>query len=74
MDIRIKVKTSSREAGVRYDEDSRLYIVSVVTAPIEGKANSEVIKLLAKEFDVPKSLITIKSGQKSTIKTVTLNK
>lgn len=74
MDIHIKVKTNARAAGIEYDEVSKLYIVSVVAIPVEGKANSEVIKLLAKKFDIAKSLITIKSGQKSSLKAVTLNK
>ncbi|KAM3099595.1 DUF167 domain-containing protein [Phormidesmis sp. 146-35] len=35
-----------------------------MTPPVEGKANEELIKLLAKEFDVPNSSLTIKSGDR----------
>jgi uncharacterized protein YggU (UPF0235/DUF167 family) len=31
--------------------------------PVDGKANKEVIQLLAEKFDIPKSLITIKGDR-----------
>ncbi|MFN6222240.1 MAG: DUF167 domain-containing protein, partial [Dolichospermum sp.] len=42
--------------------------------PIDGKANEELIKLLAKKFDVPKSSITIKSGVTSRNKLIIIDK
>lgn len=38
----------------------------------DGKANTALIKLLAKEFDVPKTSIKIKSGTASRLKTIEL--
>ena len=42
---------------------------------IDGKANQELIKLLAEKlkFDVPKSGITIQSGQYSRIKLIEID-
>ena len=36
--------------------------VDVTAAPEDGKANKQVIKLLAKELRMPKSALTIKHG------------
>lgn len=39
--------------------------VKLTAAPESGKANQALVKLLAKELHIPKSSITIKSGQTS---------
>ena len=38
--------------------------------PHDGEANTALIKLLAKHFNVPKTSIVITRGQKSRIKTI----
>lgn len=42
----------------------------LTTPPVDGKANKAVIAFLAKLFHLPKSALTIKSGQQSRSKTV----
>ncbi len=37
--------------------------IRITAPPIDGKANTHLIKFLAKVFKVPKSNITIKSGE-----------
>jgi len=44
--------------------------VKVAAPPIEGKANKELINILSEHFDVPKSKISIISGEKSRNKIV----
>ena len=44
----------------------------LTTPPVDGKANKAVIAYLAKFFHLPKSALSIKSGQQSRIKTVVI--
>lgn len=70
MKISVVVKPNSRKEKVEKSENC--YIVSVREPPVENKANLAVIKLLSDFFDVPKSQITIVSGQKSKRKIINL--
>ena len=68
--LRIKVQpaASKNEFCGLYDRDA---IKIRIKAPaVEGAANKELIKFLAKSFKVPKSAILFKSGQSSKIKRV----
>ncbi len=46
--------------------------VNVAAAPEKGKANKELVKFLAKTLDIPKSGITIVSGEKDQRKVLRL--
>ncbi|UBF28762.1 DUF167 domain-containing protein [Kovacikia minuta CCNUW1] len=70
--LRLKVKPNSRQQMLQQSEDGNL-IALLKSPPIEGKANQELIQLLAKEFDVPKSLIRIKAGASSKNKLVEID-
>jgi uncharacterized protein (TIGR00251 family) len=59
--ITIKVKPNSKQQKITEAEDGSL-TVHLKSPPVDGKANKELIKLLAKKYQVPKSQITIKSG------------
>ncbi len=61
---RVKVKPNSKSQNIKEEADGSL-IVQLKSSPVDGKANDELIKLLAKQFDVPKSNIRIKSGLSS---------
>ncbi|MBK4731785.1 DUF167 domain-containing protein [Oxynema sp. CENA135] len=69
--IKVKVKPNSKQQKIDREADGSLTI-RLKSPPIEGKANDELIKLLAKTFKVPKSAITIKSGATSRNKLVEL--
>ncbi len=69
----IKVKPNSQQQKIKEEADGSLTI-SLKSPPVDGKANEELIKLLAKKFDVPKSRITIKLGLSSRQKLVVINK
>jgi len=62
MTIEVIVKTNSKESKVVCKENA--YYVYTKSPAREGKANEEVIKLLSKHFDIPKSIISIKQGFK----------
>jgi uncharacterized protein len=67
--LRVKVKPNSKKQDIQTAEDGSL-IVHLKSPPVDGKANTELIKLLAERFDVPKSSIRIKSGLSSKQKLV----
>lgn len=72
MVIRIQVKPGgSKNEVLRLDGNN--YLVKTSAKPIDGQANSAVIKLLAKYFNVPKSAIVIKNGTTSRYKTIVIN-
>lgn len=53
------------------DGEQRL-AVKVTAAPDKGKANAAVIKLLAKALALPKSSLTVASGETSRLKTIAI--
>jgi len=74
MYLRIKVQPKSKDSGV-YDTmyDGTLK-VRVKAAPEKGKANKELIKILAEKYKVRKSEIQIVSGATDQIKLVKISK
>lgn len=66
---RIKVKPNSKQQQITEEADGSLTI-RLKSPPVDGKANAELIKLLADKFEVPKSAIMIKSGVSSRNKLV----
>ena len=68
----IKVKPNSQQKKIIEEADGSLSI-SLKSPPVDGKANEELIKLLAKKFSVPKSRITIKLSLSSRQKLVVID-
>jgi uncharacterized protein len=71
MIIRITVKPNAKRSDVITDTGS--ICVWLKSAPIDGKANEELIQLLAKYFHVPQKSIHIKRGASGRKKTVEIN-
>ena len=46
--------------------------VRICSAPVDGKANKEIIEVLAKHFSLPKSAVVFKSGETSKLKRLLL--
>lgn len=67
--LKIKVEPRSSRAGVVGPYGDALK-VKLTSPPVEGRANKELIEVLAKEFGVPKRDIEIVSGQGSKNKVV----
>lgn len=70
--INIKVQTHSSRAGIvgPYGEGLK---VKLTSPPVEGKANKELIEMLAKEFNITKNNVEIISGKMSKNKIVKLH-
>lgn len=72
MKIQIKVKPNSKQQKIEKSADGS-WIVRLKSPPIDGKANKELIELLAKQFKVAKSKVIIKAGVSSKNKLVEID-
>ncbi len=72
MQKKVKVKPNSKHQSIEEQIDGSL-TVNLKSPPVDGKANEELIKLLAERFDVPKANIRIKSGLSSRQKIIEIN-
>ncbi len=72
MKIQVTVKANSKQQKIEESADGSL-IVRLKSPPVDGKANRELIEMLAKQFKVAKSQISIKSGLSSKNKLVEIN-
>ena len=72
MKKQVKVKPNCKQQNIEETADGSL-IVCLKSLPVAGKANEELIKLLAKKFEVPKSRIFIKFGLLSKNKLVEID-
>ena len=71
MKIRCKIKPNSKKGNLikrSQDENGEFFEIFVRESAIEGKANLVVINLLAEEFGVSKSRVSLKTGVKSRFK------
>jgi len=69
--IQVKVKPGSRASSFEELEDGSFH-AQLKAQPVEGKANAELIALVARHFKVPKSAVTIKSGASARLKLVSI--
>ena len=60
MIIKVKVRPNSRNQSIEQEEE--VYKINLKEKAEEGRANIELIKLLAKHFKISSSNIRIKSG------------
>jgi uncharacterized protein (TIGR00251 family) len=60
----VRVQPRASRSSVAGELDGTLKI-RLAAAPVDGEANEELIRVLAKLFDVPRAQIAIASGQAS---------
>ena len=68
----VNVKPNARENSIRQFEDGT-WIAEVKAPPKDGKANRALIKVIAKQFNVTKSQVSIKRGKSGRTKLIQLN-
>jgi len=71
--IQIRVKPRSRVSGLKKAGDGT-WVAKLKSPPVDGKANKELVGLLAEKFNCRKSSVQIKSGASGRIKLVRLVK
>lgn len=69
--LNVKAQPRSSKAGVDALLDDAVK-VRIRCAPVDGKANKELIETLADAFDLPKSSVVFKSGETSKTKRILL--
>jgi uncharacterized protein len=67
--IRIKVKPNSRASGLELMSDGT-WVARVKSPPVDGKANHELIEVIARHFAVRKAQVAIRSGASARLKLV----
>lgn len=65
--VRVLPRASTSEIAGEHDGALK---VKLKSPPVEGAANAELIKVLAKFFDVPKSAVEILKGQTAKTKQI----
>lgn len=70
--IQIKVKPNARASLLEEREDGT-WLAQIKSPPVDGKANEELIALIAKHFDCRKADVSIKAGASARLKLVQIN-
>ncbi|MFN0303418.1 MAG: DUF167 domain-containing protein [Burkholderiales bacterium] len=69
--LRIKVKPNAR-ASEMIEQIDGTWSAQVKSAPVDGKANDELVALVVRHFKLRKSQVTIKSGASARLKTINI--
>ena len=67
--LRIKVKPNSRASGLEAQADGT-WLARIHAPPVDGKANRELVALVARHFALRQSQVSIKSGASGRMKLV----
>lgn len=59
--IEVKVKPNARASVLEQSDDGR-WLAQLKAPPVDGKANEELIGLVARRFGCPRSAVSIRSG------------
>jgi uncharacterized protein (TIGR00251 family) len=59
--LQVRVKPRARVSELSQAADGT-WVARLKSPPVDGKANAELVELVAREFQCPKSAVTIKSG------------
>jgi uncharacterized protein len=68
--IQVKVKPNARTSSLEQLSDGSLWQAMLKSPPVDGKANAELVALVAQRFGCRKSAVSIKSGASGRIKMV----
>jgi hypothetical protein len=69
--LRVKVKPNARESRLEQLPDGT-WLASLKAPPVDGKANAELIGLVARQFGRPKAQVSIRRGAAGRMKMVTV--
>ena len=72
--IRIKVRPNAPKTQIKETMEDKTIKLDVAAAPEKDKANKEMIKFLAKKFEVLRDNVIIISGKKDRLKLIKIMK
>ncbi len=67
--IEVKVKPNAGASQLRQNESGQ-WIAQIKSLPVDGKANAELIGLVAKHFACRKAAVSIKTGSAGRLKLI----
>ena len=70
--IQVRVKPNARVSMLEEKEDGT-WLAQIKSPPVDGRANEELIALVAKHFGCRKSGVSIKAGASGRLKLVQIN-
>jgi hypothetical protein len=68
--IQVKVKPHARASSLEEPQGGGPWVARVKAPPVDGKANAELVALVAERFGCPKSAVSIRSGASGRLKLV----
>lgn len=69
LDLHVQPRAARDVVAGRHGERIKIRLAA---APVEGKANTSLLRFLAEEFGVPKKAVNITSGHNGRLKTVVI--
>lgn len=69
MIIQVKVKPNARVSALD-EADDGTFVAHIKSPPVDGRANAELVELVARRFRCSKAAVSIKSGASSRFKRV----
>jgi len=70
--IQVKVKPRARVSALE-EVGNGPWLAQLKSPPVDGKANHELVELVARHFSCPKSAVSIRSGASGRIKLVNID-
>ena len=70
--IQVKVTPRAREASLTQMPDGT-WVARLKSPPVDGKANAELVALVAKQFGCSKAAVSIKAGASGRVKLVRID-
>ncbi len=70
--LQVKVKPNARESSLESQEDGS-WLAQLKSPPVDGKANKELIALIATHFSLRKAQVRIKVGTTGRFKLVEID-
>ena len=67
--IQVKVKPNARSSALEESSDGT-WLARIKAPPVDGKANAELVALIAQRFGLRKNQVSIKSGASGRMKLV----
>jgi hypothetical protein len=67
--LQVRVKPRSRSSGLEQLPDGT-WVARLKSPPVDGKANAELVSLIAEQFRCPKSAVSIRSGASGRLKII----
>ena len=70
--LQVKVKPNARASRLERLEDGT-WLAHLKAAPVDGKANAELVALIARQFALRRSQVAIRSGASGRLKLVQID-